>query len=124
MIGDYYRRTMVVFGNIDEEADKYADEVYQTYPGTEYTDPADIAELAQNRALEKYEALSIMKSNHLRMIISMLYHVWEQQLIKFTVHELQHYFRFNKMAMSFGNVQKIFRLHGVDIEKTESWAKM
>jgi len=124
LIEDYYRRTMVVFSDIDEEANKYADEIYQNYPATEHTDPADIAELAQNRALERYEALSIMKSNHLRMTISMLYHMWEQQLIKFTIYELQHYFKFNKMEMSFGNVQKIFRLHGVDIEKTESWAKI
>lgn len=35
-----------------------------------------------------YETLSVMKLNRLLMAVSMLYHTWEQQLIKFTINEL------------------------------------
>ncbi len=124
LIGDYHKRTIVVFNDIDKEADMYANKLYETYPGSEYTDPASVAEWAQNRAIEKYQTLAIMKSNHLLMTISMLYHVWEQQLIKFTIHELKRYLEFDKKSVSFGDVQLIFRLHGVDIVKTNSWPKL
>jgi hypothetical protein len=124
LLGDYYKRTMVVFSDIGEEAEKYADELYERYPGTEDTDPASVAEWAQEKAIEKYQTLAIMKSNHLLMTISMLYHVWEQQLIKFTIQELQHYFKFDRKSVSFSDVQLIFRLHGVDIVKTCSWLKL
>lgn len=121
LVGDYHKRTMVVFSDIEKEAEKYEEEFYENYPATESTDPASVAEWAHERAIEKYQALSNMKSNNLLMTISMLYHVWEQQLIKFTIHELQHYLEFDRKAVSFSHVQTIFRLHGVDILKTESW---
>lgn len=124
LIGEYYKRTLVVFSDIDKEVEKYAEELYENFHGTEDTDPASVAEWAQNESIKKYQTLSIMKSNHLLMTISMLYHVWEQQLIKFTIHELQHYIKFDKKAMSFSDVQLIFRLHGVDILERESWSKL
>ena len=124
LVGDYYKRTMVVFSDIDKEVEKYAEEFYENFPGTEDTDPASVAELAQEKAIEKYQTLSIMKSNHMLMTISMLYHLWEQQLIKFTIHELQHDLTFDKKSMSFSDVQLIFRLHGVDILGTHSWLKL
>ena len=124
LVEDYYRRTTSVFADIDKEAERYGDEVYQTYAVTENTDPAAVADLAQNRSLERYEALSIMKSNHLLMTISMLYHLWEQQLLRFTANELRHYLTFDKKTMSFTHVQIIFRLHGVDILETKAWTKI
>ena len=77
MISDYYKRTMIVFHDINKEAEEYANELYNNYPGTEDTDPASVAEWAKNEAIDKYQTLAIMKSNHLLMTISMLYHVWE-----------------------------------------------
>jgi hypothetical protein len=124
LIDDYHKRTMVVFSDINKEAEKYADELFERYPATEDTDPASVAEWAQDRAIEKYQTLAIMKSNHLLMTISMLYHLWEQQLIKFTIHELQHYLKFDRKSVSFSDVQLIFRLHGVDILETSSWLKL
>ena len=91
IVEDYYNRTKHQFDNIEKEADEYAKSFYNNYPMTEYIDQADIADKALDRGLEFYETLSIMKSNHLLMTISMLYHIWEQQLIKFTIEELEHY---------------------------------
>jgi hypothetical protein len=124
LIADYHKRTSVVFNDIGEEAEKYAEQLYESFPGTEDTDPASVAEWAHDEGIERYQTLSIMKSNHLLMTISMLYHVWEQQLIKFTIHELHRYLKFDKKSMSFRDVQLIFRLHGVDILGTKSWPKL
>jgi len=124
MISEYYERTIAVFHDIDKEIETYAEELFNNYPGTEYTDPASVAEWAQNRAIDKYQTLAIMKSNHLLMSISMLYHVWEQQLIQFAMRELRHYLRFEKKVLQFNDVQLIFKLHGVDIIKTKAWEKL
>lgn len=124
LVDDYYNRTIVVFTDIDKEVEKYAEELYESFPGTEDTDPASVAEWAQDEAIKKYQTLSIMKSNHLLMTIAMLYHLWEQQLIRFTIHELQRYLKFDGKTMSFRDVQLIFRLHGVDISKTKSWPRL
>lgn len=124
LVGDYHKRTMVVFSDIDKEVEKYAEELYESFPGTEDTDLASVAEWAQDEAIKKYQTLSIMKSNHLLMTISMLYHLWEQQLIKFTIHELERCLKFDNKTMSLSDIQLIFRLHGVDILKTKSWLKL
>jgi hypothetical protein len=124
MISEYHKRTMVVFSEIDKEAENYANDLYDNFPGMEDTDPCYVAEWAQNEAIEKYQSLAIMKSNHLLMTISMLYHLWEQLLIKFTIRELKRYLKFDGKSMSFNDVLLIFRLHGVDIVKTSSWPKL
>jgi len=115
---------MIVFHDIDKEVEEYANELFNNYPGTEATDPASVAEWAQNKAIDKYQTLAIMKSNHLLMTILMLYHIWEQQLIKFTIRELKHYLEFDKKSVLFSDVQLIFKLHNVDITKTCSWSKI
>lgn len=70
-----------------------------------------------------YQSLLRMKSNHFLMTISLLYHTWEQQLIKFTIKELSHKINFPKKAMQFSEVQSIFQLHGVGIIYTDAWKK-
>lgn len=116
LIGDYYGRTLVVFKDINKEAEKYAEELYANYPATEETDPASVAEWAHDEGIERYQTLLVMKSNHLLMSVSLLYHVWEQQLIKFTLRELQRYFKLDKKSMSFSDVLLIFRIHGVELK--------
>lgn len=124
MVEDYFKRTKVQFDDIEKEADEHANTLYNNYPGTEDTDPSSVAEWATEQGIELYETLSIMKSNHLLMTISMLYHIWEQQLVKFTVQELEHYFRFDDKSLSYEEVQKIFALHGVNIIDKKSWKKI
>lgn len=120
---EYYKRTVVAFKDVEEEAEKYADTFYKKFPASEDDDPATIAEQAYDKSLEKYETLCIMKLNHLLMTIAMLYQVWEQQLIKFTMIEMSNYLSFEK-ALDYKEVQIIFKLHGVDIIKTCSWNKI
>jgi hypothetical protein len=54
----------------------------------------------------------------------MLYHIWEQQLIRFTIQELQRYLNINKTTVEYDGVQKLFELHGVNITDTKSWEKL
>jgi hypothetical protein len=124
LVEDYYNRTKPQFENIEKEVDDYANSLYKNYPGTEYTDEASVAEWATEQGIKRYETLSTMRSNHLLMTISMLYHIWEQQLIRFTIRELRHYIRFDEKSVEYEDVQKIFELHGVDIARTKSWGKI
>lgn len=124
IVEDYYNKTKHQFDNIDKEADEYAKSFLNNYAANEYSDPADIADKAHDLASEFYENLSLMKSNHLLMTISMLYHIWEQQLIKFTIEEIEHYLNLNKNSLSYAEVQKIFESHGIIINDTKSWVKI
>lgn len=124
LVEDYYNRTKLQFVNIEIEAENHADLLYNNYPATEDTDQASVAEWATEQGIEMYETLSIMKSNHLLMAISMLYHIWEQQLIKFTIRELENYLKFDKKALVYSKVQLIFQLHGINIIDTKSWKRI
>ena len=123
-VEDYYDRTKEQFNDIEKEVSAYTNNLYKEYPATPETDPASIAEWAQEQGIEMYETLSLMKSNHLLMTIAMLYHIWEQQLSKFTIQEMEHYLKFDKKVLSFEEIKKIFELHGINIIDTESWKKI
>ena len=124
LVEKYYIRSKDIFNNIEKEANDYANSLYKRYPATEDTDLLSVAEWAFEKGIEMYETLSAMKSTHLLMTIVMLYHIWEQQLIRFTINELEHYLEFDEKFLKFEEVQKIFELHGVDIKKTEAWEKI
>ncbi|WP_339270606.1 hypothetical protein NYE54_05455 [Paenibacillus sp. FSL K6-1330] len=121
---DYYNKTKDYFSNIEEESKEYGNKLFREYPGGEDTDTASVAEWAQEESVEMYLSLLTMKSNHLLMTISLLYHTWEQQLIRFTINELSHDLTFIKKALEFKEVQTIFRLHGINIPDTISWTKI
>jgi len=124
LVEEYYRRTVTVFQELEKEAEKYGEELFENYPATEDTDPASVAERAEEKKFEKFLTLTLMKSNHLLMTISMLYHMWEQQLIRFTMREMKHHIAFKAKEMPFEHVQLVFRLHGVDIAETQAWKKL
>ena len=72
----------------------------------------------------KLRLLINQRLNFTLMTISLLYHTWEQQLIRFTINELSHDLTFIKKALEFKEVQTIFRLHGINIPDTISWTKI
>ena len=123
MVAEYYSRTIPSFGDIEKEATDYADSIYNNFPADENTDPATVADFANDKGIQHYELLNIMKKNHLLMTISMLCQIWEQQLIKFSLTEMRHFLHI-KNNLSFGDAKKIFELHGVTFEDTESWEKI
>ncbi|MDH4620187.1 hypothetical protein [Brevibacillus sp. AY1] len=124
MVAEYYNRTIPSFGDIEKEATDYADSIYNNFPADKNTDPATVADFANDEGIQLYELLNTMKKNHLLMTISMMCQIWEQQLIKFTVTEMRHLLSFNNNALSFGDAKKIFELHGVIFEELLSWIKI
>lgn len=124
MVEDYYNRTIPSFGNIEKEANDFADYIYNNFPADENTDPSTVADFASNEGVQLYEFLDTMRKNHLLMSISMLCQIWEQQLIKFTLTEIRHLIKFQNNSLSYGDVKKIFELHCVKFEDTESWEKI
>jgi len=124
MVEEYYNRTIPSFGDIEKEATDYADSIYNNFPADENTDPATVADFANDEGKQLYELLNTMKKNHLLMTISMMCQIWEQQLIKFTVTEMRHLLSFNNNALTFGDAKKIFELHGVIFEELLSWNKI
>ncbi len=123
----YYNRTKLQFENIDDEVKSHCQSLYEqsckNYPNDDI-DPSSLAEWISEQGLEMYETLNLIISNHLLMTISMLYHLWEQQLIKFTLKELDHYFEIDKKVSDFGEVKKIFELHGIFFAKLNSYPKI
>lgn len=121
---DYFNKTKIYFEDINKEAREYGNELFREYRGNEDTDFSQVAEWAEEESIEMYQSLLTMKSNHLLMTVSLLYHTWEQQLIKFTIREMENYFDFTKKVMQFKEVQTIFELHGVSIPDTIAWPKI
>ncbi|MEK4086086.1 hypothetical protein [Psychrobacillus sp. FSL K6-1415] len=121
MVTDYYNRTKPVFGDSEKEATEYANHIYEAFPANEDTDPAMVAEFAFEEGLRQYEVLEVMKRNHLLMTISMLCQIWEQQLIKFTMSELNNFLEFRNNALSFNDAKKVFETHGLKVEERVSW---
>ena len=123
IVQEYFERTKVTFDNIDSEAEEHAEFIYSNTGGAE-EDQASLAEFAEEKGYELYETLALMKSNHLLMTISMLYHVWEQQLIKFCIKELSNDIKFEKKSLDYADVKNIFEVHGIKIEDKNSWKKL
>ncbi|MNO25524.1 hypothetical protein D3C76_153640 [compost metagenome] len=124
LVEDYYETTKTPFEDIEKRAREHASELQKKIHVNENTDLSDLAEWVSEQEVELYENLLRMKSNHLLMTISLLCQTWEQQLIKFTIQEMEHSFTFTQKNMDFSEVQLLFKLHGVDIEKTNSWTKI
>lgn len=124
MVEEYYNRTIPSFGNIEKEATDYADSIFNNFPADEYTDPATVADFANDEGIQLYEFLNTMKKNHLLMTISLLCQIWEQQLIKFSLTEMRHFLPIHNNALSFSDAKKIFELHDVRFEEIASWNKV
>lgn len=124
MVEEYYNRTTPSFGDIEKEANDYADYIYNNFPADENTDFATVADFAHDEGIQLYELLETMKKNHLLMTISMLCQIWEQQLIKFTLTELRYPLKIQNNSLSFGEVKKVFELHGVPFEEVKPWNKI
>ena len=54
----------------------------------------------------------------------MLYHIWEQQLIKFCIKELSSDIKFEEKSLDYYDVKNIFEIHGIKIEEKNAWKKL
>lgn len=116
----YYDKTKIQFDNIEEEAEKFAEEFFNTYPGDENTDPSEVAEISKSKGEELYQMLSLMKSNHLLITLLMLYGIWEQQIINFTISELQKVIK-SIDRIEFSDLIEIYKNFNNDITRFNCW---
>ncbi len=121
-------RVLPAFDNIDEEAEKVAEQEYTrigNLSANEYVDIEKIAESAQDAGIEYHELLSRAKQGLMNIATAGLYHLFEQQLLFFYRRQVLH--------TSQENDTKLFKLKelktrlasgGIDIEKLPSWPKI
>lgn len=115
LVEDYYYRTRIVFEGIGKESEDYSKSQYLNYTLKEGTDPSLVSIWAIQQGTEMLETLSIMKYNHLLMTISMLYHIWEQQMI-ITIHKLPSIIELDKKGSNINKFKTIFKSHGINIQ--------
>lgn len=88
---DVYFKVAVVFNHLEEDADKVAQEHFEDLG--QYFDPdrhgyEDLDDIAFEKGLEYYEAMSLVRYNNQLMWISTMYQFWEQQVRKFLFDEI------------------------------------
>lgn len=91
-------RILARFSNIEAEAEKYGEDEYERIgnsPASEYDfrDMADVAETANENAVEFYSLLDDLRKQATLSAIAGMYHQWEKELRKFLELEMRHYFK-------------------------------
>ena len=77
---DLVRDVLKAFDNLDERANEKANEFYNNYPGDEYTDPADVADWAQDHSYSWWDTMNSLRQSMANLMAAGLYHLVEQQL--------------------------------------------
>lgn len=87
-------RVISQFLDIDAQAEKHAEAEWEALlemPAREDIDMADLAEIAQDAGIEKYEMLSFLKREMLLGSLAGLYHIWDRSLRDFLEREFRHW---------------------------------
>ncbi|MFK4502861.1 hypothetical protein ABIF86_007152 [Bradyrhizobium japonicum] len=116
-------RILAQFSNIEAEAEKFAEDQYErvvTSPASEYDyrDMADVAETANEKAIEFYSLLDDLRKQATLSAIAGMYHQWEKELRKFLELEMRHYFK-AEAVMKYVWVRDVGNLF--DILKEFGW---
>lgn len=133
----YFNKVVLVFNNLEEEADEIAQSHYEElgqYFNPDIHDESDFADSAFEKGLEYYEAVSLIKYNSKLMWFSTMYQFWEQQVRKFLYDEIKQSgitlcnekgqeidFK-NYCSHGIKGIKREFKHFGYDIEKMERWS--
>lgn len=132
----YLNKIAVVFNNLEEETNEMAQSHYDELG--QYFDPdshdyEDFADMAFEKGLEYYEAVSLVRYNNKLMWISTIYQFWEQQVRKFLFDEIKHsgITLLTKKGKEIGfssfctrgitDIKQQFRAFGRDLEQMLCW---
>lgn len=124
-------RVLPAFQGIEDEAEQVADSVYEELgqlPADEYSyiDMSDLAEIAHDKGLERYEELAGAKQALLNIAPVALYHLFEQQLLFFyrrqVLHPSEEYDRSRFRHLSV--VEARLRRDGIDLHSFGSWPRI
>lgn len=126
----YFQKLLPVFNDIENEADKLANDFYDNFMNQladdEYIDPASIAEQALEMGIKHYSYLRLGKYNLTATWHATLYQLWEQQLRLFLFREISHVkkLEFKSFCTTMNEIKETFALHNVDIESFGCWSKI
>ncbi|PGT57935.1 hypothetical protein [Bacillus thuringiensis] len=123
-VATYYRKAQSAFEFSEEDVQREVVEILSNANIPEDTDPDAIAETMEVMEVELYESHLMMKSNHLFITISMLAHMWEQQIIKFVKKELYDSSGKNFSGLSYQHAKEVIETCGVEITNRSSWKKI
>lgn len=137
-IKTYQERIEPIFDNIEKESDKigekFLDECSESF-NPDCDDPSDYYEAANDRRINYYENMSLMKYNTKLMWISTTFQFWEQQVRKFLYKELKrtHIPTYKDgtekpfrafCSNGFFEIEEKFNYFGQDLNKLNSWNKI
>lgn len=128
----FVERIQPVFANAEFEAEEYQNELWESImnrPCTEndYVDPSDYVDFVQEKAVERYDMLSLMRYRNIGMWLACLCQVWEQQLYSFVIHEAEQEglkYDPSDIKRGFAFSKDVFEWHQQPFEKLDSWGKI
>jgi hypothetical protein len=118
---DLFRDVLRAFDNLDERANKRANEFFCKYPGNESTDPGDIADWANDQSLAWWETMFSLRQSMVNLLAAGLYHLTEQQL-----GALSHDCGYERVRDTKLDVVKAWYMTniGIDLATLRPWAKL
>ncbi len=119
----YYRKSLPTFEFTEQDIRNEVEKTFASYQFPEGVDLSDIGESMTEAEVNLYETFQTMKSNHLLITISMLAHMWEQQIVRFVHKELQETFR-DVPPLSYDKALRVIETHGVEVRTRTSWEKI
>ena len=128
----FIERIQPIFADPESEAEKYKEELWESIMNRpcgedDWTDPGNYVDFVQDKAIERYEILSLMKYRNIGMWISCLCQVWEQQLFSFIIHEAeQEGLKYDPadIKRGFAFTNEAFKFHQQRFEDMPVWIKI
>jgi hypothetical protein len=124
-------RTLASFDNLEEESSKIAKEEFarlgeRPAGQDDFTDPADLAEMAQEKAIDYYITMSNMKHALIGLFTSGLFHLFEQQIFLFYNRAILEY---GEKKATISNVEwkklkRRLKAKGTDLDSLEFFQKI
>lgn len=121
------KRVLSQFENMEEEADKAAEEWLEQSSGRfdpDRHDPGDFYEAANDVGIEFYQLLSDMRDQTRLSVVAGMFHEWDKNLRGWLVQEIQHWHR-GEMVVSkvwsvdFGKIADLLESLGWEIRSTD-----
>jgi hypothetical protein len=119
------RRVLPGFADIEAEAQKHTDEVWEelgSAPGTGDEDLSDLAEAAQDAGVDRYMLLDGIRQGIVNLFAASLYHAFEQQVMTFLRKELLHPTEENDSRLfDMQEFQRRLSESGIDVTTFNCW---
>ncbi|PET68296.1 hypothetical protein CN533_27290 [Priestia megaterium] len=121
----YYNKSKSVFEFTESDIENEVAAIINSIEMPEGSiDPSDLGDYMEDMEVSLYETALAMKSNHLFITISMLGHMWEQQVVRFVRKELRESFGQRIGVISFSKALEVIEKHGVEYKEQASFTKI